>query len=80
MSLPRNYDFYVYSQCEFDKTISDRMFGSLSDHMYDKWVSDRNIINFIARMDQKNQQRFFSVMGSLYDDQKYSRPSLPGKV
>ena len=61
MNLETIFQYFLKLQNNFNKTMSDQIFGSLSDHLYAKWMKcDNNILNFLSRLDQVNRQKLFN--------------------
>jgi hypothetical protein len=52
-----SYNILLYIQNSFNLHISDKLFGDLSQHIFNKWLnSDNNILNFITKLDNNNKQ------------------------
>ena len=55
-----NTDFNVFLrlQNEFNKGVSNKVFGDLSNHLFRKWLNcERNILNFISMLDNRNRNK-----------------------
>ena len=49
----------IYIQNVFDKEICNKLFGDLSNHIYQKWIdSDFNLVNFLSKLDNQNKLHF----------------------
>ena len=47
-------------QNNYNKEISNRIFGELSNHLYSKWLNcNKNILAFISQLDYSNKTKFF---------------------
>ena len=45
-------------QNNFNKGISNKVFGELSNHLFQKWLKcDRNILNFISMLDPIHKKK-----------------------
>jgi len=51
------YNIFIFLQCNFNKKMSDDIFGDLSEHLFEKWLNcNYNIINFLSMLDNGNKQ------------------------
>ncbi len=61
-------DFYeqlLEMQCNFSKYISDKIFGNLSNHLFQKWLKcNNNIVSFLSRLDAVNKGKIFNYLDS----------------
>jgi hypothetical protein len=63
-------------QNNYNKTISDEVFGNMSEHLYDKWLdSDDNILCYLTRLDTHNklkllkwtEDNYIKISGKSYE-------------
>ena len=53
-----HFNVFLRLQNEFNKGISNKIFGNLSNHLFHKWLKcDRNILNFISILDNSNKNK-----------------------
>lgn len=54
-------DVPVYLKNSFGKNICDKIFGSKSDHLYEKWIeTNTNIVSFLIKLDENNKIKKYS--------------------
>jgi len=57
-SYNSHFTVFLKLQNDFNKEISNRVFGDLSTHLFHKWLNcDRNILNFISMLDNSNKNK-----------------------
>ena len=52
------FNTFLALQNNFNKEISNRVFGDLSNHLFHKWLKcERNILNFISMLDPIHKKK-----------------------
>ena len=55
-NLIKSYKLLFFIQNNFDKKVSDKLFGISSDYLFEKWLNtEYNILNFMAMLDNENR-------------------------
>ena len=55
-NLIKSYKLLFFIQNNFDKKVSDKLFGKSSDHLFIKWLNtEYNMLNFISMLDNENR-------------------------
>ncbi len=53
-----HFNVFLRLQNDFNKGISNKVFGDLSNHLFNKWLKcERNMLNFISILDNTNKNR-----------------------
>lgn len=53
-----HFNVFLRLQNDFNKGISNKVFGDLSNHLFNKWLNcERNMLNFISILDNTNKNR-----------------------
>ena len=54
----KHFNVFLRLQNDFNKGISNKVFGDLSNHLFNKWLKcERNMLNFISILDNTNKNR-----------------------
>lgn len=56
MNYLEMYQLFMYLQFNFNKDMCDKVFGDLSDHLFQKWLRcDNNMLNYMSTLDDGNK-------------------------
>jgi len=62
MTSEQSFQYLLKLQNNFNKNLSDQIFGDLSDHLYTKWERCKgNILNFLTMLDEMNRGKLLSL-------------------
>ena len=62
MTSEQSFQYLLKLQNNFNKNLSDQIFGYLSDHLYAKWERCKgNILNFLTMLDEMNRGKLLSL-------------------
>ena len=51
-------ELFLVMQNQFNFSVCEELFGSLAEHLYDKWsYSDRNMLFYLTRLDSYNKDK-----------------------